>query len=80
MPLGRKWLPILEFLPGESHGQRSLVGGLQSMGMLLPALAFNETTIVRDPSDLKMRLLIPMYAGNQGIISIQRISIRLKAF
>ena len=50
------------------------------MGMLLPALAFNETTIVRDPSDLKMRLLIPVYAGNQGIISIQRVSIRLKAF
>ena len=56
------------------------MGGLQSVGMLLPALAFNETTIVRGPSDLKMRLLIPMYAGNQGIISIQRFSIRLKAF
>ena len=25
-PLERKWLPILVFLPGKSHGQRSLVG------------------------------------------------------
>ena len=24
--LGRKWQPTLVFLPGESHGQRSLVG------------------------------------------------------
>ena len=25
-PLEREWLPIPVFLPGESHGQRSLVG------------------------------------------------------
>ena len=25
-PLERKWLPILVFLPGKSHGQRSLAG------------------------------------------------------
>ena len=28
----RKWQPTPVFLPGESHGQRSLGGGLQSMG------------------------------------------------
>ena len=26
IPLRREWLPTLVFLPGESHGQRSLVG------------------------------------------------------
>ena len=26
MPWGRKWLPTPVFWPGESHGQRSLVG------------------------------------------------------
>ena len=26
IPWGRKWQPTLVFLPGESHGQRSLVG------------------------------------------------------
>ena len=26
IPRGRKWLPTPVFLPGESHGQRSLVG------------------------------------------------------
>ena len=26
IPWGRKWQPILVFLPGESHGQRSLAG------------------------------------------------------
>ena len=31
IPWRRKWQPTSEFLPGESHGQRSL-GGLQSMG------------------------------------------------
>ena len=25
-PLRREWLPTLVFLPGESHGQRSLAG------------------------------------------------------
>ena len=29
-PLGKKWLPIPVFLPGEFHGERSL-SGLQSM-------------------------------------------------
>ena len=28
----RKWQPTLVFLPGESHGQRSLAGYRQSMG------------------------------------------------
>ena len=28
----RKWQPTPEFLPGESHGQRSL-GGLQPIGL-----------------------------------------------
>ena len=31
IPWRRKWQPTPEFLPGESHGQRSL-GGLQFMG------------------------------------------------
>ena len=26
VPLGREWQPISIFLPGESHGQRSLAG------------------------------------------------------
>ena len=26
IPLGREWLPIPAFLPGESHGQRNLAG------------------------------------------------------
>ena len=26
IPWNRKWLPIPEFLPGKSHGQRNLVG------------------------------------------------------
>jgi len=26
IPWGREWLPIPVFLPGELHGQRSLVG------------------------------------------------------
>ena len=26
IPWRRKWQPTLEFLPGESHGQRSLAG------------------------------------------------------
>ena len=30
IPWRRKWQSTLEFLPGESHGQRSLVCGLQS--------------------------------------------------
>ena len=28
IPWGRKWLPTLVFLSGESHGQRSLVGSI----------------------------------------------------
>ena len=32
IPLRRKWQPTPEFLPGESHGQRSLVGYIQSTG------------------------------------------------
>ena len=32
IPWRRKWLPTSVFLPGESRGQRSLEGGLQSMG------------------------------------------------
>ena len=32
IPWRRAWQPILVFLPGESHGQRSLVG-LQSIGV-----------------------------------------------
>ena len=31
IPWRRKWLPTSVFLPGKSHGQRSLEGGLQSM-------------------------------------------------
>ena len=27
IPWGRKWQPTPVFFPGESHGQRSLVGG-----------------------------------------------------
>lgn len=49
-------------------------------GTLSPALAFNKTTAAKDPSDFKMRLLIPTCAGNQAIISIQRFIIRLRAF
>ena len=34
IPWRREWLPTLVFLPGESHGQRSLAeGALQSMGV-----------------------------------------------
>ena len=33
MPWRRKWQPTPTFLPGKSHGQRTL-GGLQSMGLL----------------------------------------------
>ena len=29
----RKWLPTAVFLPGEFHGQRSLAGRLQFMGL-----------------------------------------------
>ena len=29
---GRKWQPTLVFLPGKSHGQRNLVGSIQSTG------------------------------------------------
>ena len=32
MPWRRKWQPTPVFLPGEFHGQRSLVGYIQSMG------------------------------------------------
>ena len=32
IPWRREWQPILVFLPGESYGQRSLVGYTQSMG------------------------------------------------
>ena len=32
MPWRRKWQPTPAFLPGESHGQRSLVGYIQFMG------------------------------------------------
>ena len=32
-PWRRKWQPTLVFLPGKSHGQRSLVGYSQSMGL-----------------------------------------------
>ena len=32
IPWRRKWQPTPVFLPGESHGQRNLVGGLQSIG------------------------------------------------
>ena len=31
-PWRRKWQPMPVFLPGESHGQRSLMGYIQSMG------------------------------------------------
>jgi len=34
LPWRRKWQPTPVFLPGESHGQRSLAGGSQeSMGV-----------------------------------------------
>ena len=33
IPWRREWLPTPVLLPGEFHGQRSLVGGLQSMGL-----------------------------------------------
>ena len=32
-PWSRKWQPIPIFLPGKSHGQRTLVGYIQSMGL-----------------------------------------------
>ena len=32
-PWRRKWQPIPVFLPGEFHGQRSLAGYIQSMGL-----------------------------------------------
>ena len=32
IPWKREWLPTPVFLPGEHHGQRSLVGYIQSMG------------------------------------------------
>ena len=32
IPWNKKWQPTLVFLPGKSHGQRSLVSGLQPMG------------------------------------------------
>jgi len=31
IPWRREWQPILVFLPGEFHGQKSLVGYIQSM-------------------------------------------------
>ena len=33
IPWSRKWQPTPVFLPGEFHGQRSLVGYIQSMGL-----------------------------------------------
>ena len=33
IPWRRKWQPTPIFLPGKSHGQRSLPGGCQSMGL-----------------------------------------------
>jgi len=32
IPWRRKWLPTPVFLPGKSHGQRNLMGYIQSMG------------------------------------------------
>ena len=32
IPWKREWLPTPVFLPGDFHGQRSLVGYIQSMG------------------------------------------------
>ena len=32
-PWSRKWHPTPVFLPGKFHGQRSLVGYIQSMGL-----------------------------------------------
>ena len=44
-PWRRKWLPIPVFLPGESHGQRSLVGyspeELDTTGQLTLSLHFH---------------------------------------
>ena len=33
IPWRRKWQPTSVFLPGKSHGQRSLVGYIQFMGL-----------------------------------------------
>ena len=33
IPWRRKWQPTPVFFPGKSHGQRSLVGYIQSMGL-----------------------------------------------
>ena len=33
IPWRRAWQPTPVFLPGESHGQRSLAGYIQSMGL-----------------------------------------------
>ena len=33
IPWRRKWQPTPGFLPGESHGQRSLVGYIQFVGL-----------------------------------------------
>ena len=37
----RKWQPTAEFLPGESHGQRSL-GGLQAHRVVKSQIGLND--------------------------------------
>ena len=48
MPWRRKWQPMSVFLPGESHGQRSLVGyspwGLKELDMT-ELLHFHHNTL-----------------------------------
>ena len=61
-PLEEKWQPTPVFLPGKSHGQRSLAGGrLQSMWS--QGAGHNRSDLVRthkssDPRPLSLALLL----------------------
>ena len=44
-PWRKKWQPIPVFLPGKSHGRRSHVGGLQSMGSQKSQSRLRNSTI-----------------------------------
>ena len=58
IPWRRRWLPTLLFLPGESHGQRSLAGCSPSDSKELDMPEATEHTTAHRPSDVAASITV----------------------
>ena len=80
-PLGREWLPTPVFLPGESQGQRSLVGhspwGHKELDRLSNTFTFctfilnKDSVMSKRRQDLRMRVSWRMQCSPRGVLEKQ---------